>query len=494
MKKNKKVFLLFLVVIILSSMFFNSRIIRAEPVYDINIISSKLKDKLIPLETTNAGNGFEDLQPLKKVLKDVKIIGMGEATHGTKEFFEMKHRMFEFLVEEMGYRAFAIESEFGCHRIINDYILHDKGSIEDTLKVMKFWTWSTKEVADMINWMKEYNKNPNNKEKIRFYGFDIQEVDSSMNNIIKYLELVDIDKRNDFKSISLNKPTSKTLLKETKDSFQKDRDKYISKSSILEYEIILQDLEVINQYLEYQEIRTKYFGGEIEDSNNSISNLFNTRDYNMAENVKWIIEHEKRHYNNNKIMLWAHNGHISNYYFNFLNMGRLLKEALGDEYYSLGFDFYKGSFNAIGQTTFRTKLGVLELDAPKKDIFSSYFKATNYPLSYLDLKTASSDKTLKEWLSKEHLMHLIGASLHEGAELQIIIPSQNYDGLIYIENTTAAQGFFSKYSKVNPLPIDEDGIKHLNPTQIIILSIKVAFILGIIIYTFKKRRTLKNLE
>lgn len=71
-------------------------------------LTTRLKENLIPIKTTQAGNGFEDLMPLKEILKDKKIIGMGEATHGTCEFFQMKHRMFEFLVEEMGYRVFGI--------------------------------------------------------------------------------------------------------------------------------------------------------------------------------------------------------------------------------------------------------------------------------------------------------------------------------------------------------------------------------------------------
>ena len=73
-----------------------------------------LKESVIPISTVEAGNGFEDLMPLKDILKDKKIVAMGEATHGTSEFFKMKHRFFEFLVEEMGYRVFAMECDGGA--------------------------------------------------------------------------------------------------------------------------------------------------------------------------------------------------------------------------------------------------------------------------------------------------------------------------------------------------------------------------------------------
>ena len=100
MEKNKTILIL-MSIVVLSTVLYNVEISNADAAFDIDSISSKLKEMVYPLTTTKAGNGFEDLQPLKEILKDVNILGMGEATHGTKEFFEMKHRMFEFLVEEM---------------------------------------------------------------------------------------------------------------------------------------------------------------------------------------------------------------------------------------------------------------------------------------------------------------------------------------------------------------------------------------------------------
>jgi len=64
------------------------------------------------LKSVKAESGFEDLSPLKNVLKDVQIVGLGEATHGTKEFFQMKHRMLEFLVKEMGFTVLALEFNY----------------------------------------------------------------------------------------------------------------------------------------------------------------------------------------------------------------------------------------------------------------------------------------------------------------------------------------------------------------------------------------------
>ena len=102
-----------------------------------NELTEKLKDNIITIKTTKAEEGFEDLMPLKDILMDKKIVGIGEATHGTADFFDMKHRMFEFLVEELGYRIFVIEAQFGDGQIVNDYILNGNGTLEFSSKALK---------------------------------------------------------------------------------------------------------------------------------------------------------------------------------------------------------------------------------------------------------------------------------------------------------------------------------------------------------------------
>ena len=69
-----------------------------------------ISENAIVFETEKAGAGFEDLQPLKEVIGDARIVALGEGTHGTREFFRMKHRITEFLAKEMGFTLFSIEA------------------------------------------------------------------------------------------------------------------------------------------------------------------------------------------------------------------------------------------------------------------------------------------------------------------------------------------------------------------------------------------------
>ena len=81
----------------------------------------------IRLTTPEAGHGFADLQPLKPVIGNARIVSLGEATHGTREFFQLKHRMLEFLATEMGFTIFSIEANMPEAYRLNDYVLNGTG-------------------------------------------------------------------------------------------------------------------------------------------------------------------------------------------------------------------------------------------------------------------------------------------------------------------------------------------------------------------------------
>jgi erythromycin esterase-like protein len=112
------------------------------------------------------------MKPLKKLIGKARIVSLGEATHGTREFFQLKHRMLEFLATEMGFTIFSIEANMPEAYRLNDYVLNGKGDPAELISGMYFWTWNTQEVLDMVLWMREFNKS--GKGRVQFTGFDMQ--------------------------------------------------------------------------------------------------------------------------------------------------------------------------------------------------------------------------------------------------------------------------------------------------------------------------------
>ncbi len=129
-------------------------------------------------ETVEAGHGFEDLQRLKAVIGDARIVALGECTHGSREIFRMKHRLTEFLATEIGFTIFSIEANMPEAYRVNDYVLGGDGDPIRLIRGMYFWTWSTEEVLDMVEWMRRFNAG--GQGRIEFTGFDMQTPDVAM--------------------------------------------------------------------------------------------------------------------------------------------------------------------------------------------------------------------------------------------------------------------------------------------------------------------------
>lgn len=154
-------------------------------------VRSWLKANAIRLSTVEAGHGFADMKPLKKIIGDARIVSLGEATHGTREFFQLKHRMLEFLVKEKGFTIFSIEANMPEAYRLNDYVLNGNGDPATLIKGMYFWTWSTEEVLDMVMWMREFNKS--GKGHLQFTGFDMQTPDVAAGIVSDFVAKVESD-------------------------------------------------------------------------------------------------------------------------------------------------------------------------------------------------------------------------------------------------------------------------------------------------------------
>lgn len=126
----------------------------------------------VPLKTVEPGNGLADLEPLGSVVGDARIVSLGEATHGTREFFQLKHRIIEYLATRKGFTIFSIEANMPEAYRLNDFIQRGEGDPKELIKGMYFWTWDTQEVLDMVLWMREFNRSGGGH--IEFTGFDMQ--------------------------------------------------------------------------------------------------------------------------------------------------------------------------------------------------------------------------------------------------------------------------------------------------------------------------------
>jgi len=152
---------------------------------------SILQDELQALPADPLSWDDQDLRWLDP-LATKSVIALGESTHGTAEFFKAKHRIFKYLVENHGYRIFAIEADFGESIILNEAI--QEGRTEDIhdlmITKMHFWTWRTEEVKDMLEWMCSYNQGKAEEDKVHYMGVDCQFNTYHLPLVRDYLKIV----------------------------------------------------------------------------------------------------------------------------------------------------------------------------------------------------------------------------------------------------------------------------------------------------------------
>ncbi|CAM4295021.1 erythromycin esterase family protein [Bacillus manliponensis] len=110
---------------------------------------------------------------------DVRIISLGEATHGNLELQKLKKDVFEALIKNENVRVFVIEGDFGGGQEINQFILDGKGTAEESVNALDYGIYKTEQMIDFVQWMHDYNATASSDEKIYFYGNDMQRYDYS---------------------------------------------------------------------------------------------------------------------------------------------------------------------------------------------------------------------------------------------------------------------------------------------------------------------------
>ena len=405
-----------------------------------------LKENSLPIKYIDPGNDFSDLQPLKKTLRGIQVIGIGEATHGTHEFYQMTYRLVKFLVTEMGYTAFTLESSYSNCEPINDYILTGRGELPEVATGQGYMCWDTEEFAAMLNWLKDYNQKAPEEKKVHFYGIDVicyQGV--GRRKVLAYLQKYVPDKVASTDSLFqiLASEESKwpsrldqdvlrqafISLRELKQYFSTNKQGLISISSFKEWE----------QSIRYLEMMEEGIFHVVNDLPSSLSSGKLARDDYMAQNMLYLLQTERQ---NTKFILWAHNDHISidtvNYFPGGKTVGFHLRQWFGDKYYALGLLCNEGTFTA------RVLLPDGYWGELKADTIMSFQKSVTWHLEqtrkgnlFIDLRMASSNPVLDKWLDTPGKVGN-GSWLYKGA-------SENsktqrikglLDGIIFIGHST----------------------------------------------------------
>lgn len=360
------------------------------------------------------------------MIGNARIVGLGEATHGSHEIFQMKDRLVRFLASQMSFTVFAIEANMPEAYRLNEYVLYGKGDPKALIKGMYFWTWDTQEVLNMVKWMRKFNAS--GKGKIEFTGFDMQfptAASQSVRDFVQQAEPGYLPTLNNAYQVVRDTYTEsrnagagfpKVKAEQWKKAAQKiyehlkaKRDDYLSKADVKAVDWVIQNARVVLQ------------GAEMFLPDGPL------RDESMAENIKWITQQNPEA----KIVLWAHNGHIAKSSSGTTPMAAHLAKHFGKGYISLGTAFYRGEYNSNGSKG----LTAYPASPACPGSIGAVFHAVGEPTFLVDLRQVT-DSPKGAWLLQPHDFRLIGAVVEP--DYESIILAKAFDLVIFIDKVTAS--------------------------------------------------------
>ena len=405
-------------------------------------ITQWIRMRAIPFRMASPFDPTSDLSALRDLVGGARMVAVGEATHGTHEFFEIKAQMLRYLAEEMGFTLFAMESNAaGCTRI-NRYLATGEGDLAELMGGLLGHSQSV-EFLGLFEWMRTYNQTVDPHRQVWVQGLDMQRSGDSMDLVAGFLRDVFPEGADD--------------LLAGYDAYRPHEDDWYaySASPADERETVRAGLRAVYDWivahreaceLQVGAVTTNdaLYNARIVLQNETLSSQVGSfatagasRDRFMAENALWWLETcgpESR------MLMSNHNMHVSRDFFGVQNMGAYLSQALADDLVVFGTTFYDGSFLVMGEDPSRRfKLEEIQTSLPDEASYEYAFRSTWIPRFFLDLRDIEADEVGADWLLGTWPFYgMYNAAFSGYASAMRVSMGLLFDVVIHFQTTTPA--------------------------------------------------------
>ncbi len=323
----------------------------------------KTPDESLPAAIAKSSEPFEsiesaDLGPLLERIGDARIVLIGEATHGTSEFYRMRERISRALIERKGFSFVAIEGDWPDAARIDHYVRHFEFTPSDWQAFARFpvWMWRNREVRDFVDWLRAHNGGIKAGDRIAFHGLDLYSLYTSIRSVLDYLERVDP------KAAQVARERYGCLTPWQSDPAVYGQATLTGQYQTCEREVTAMLADLMQKRRAYAEhdgerfldavqnarlvanaeqyYRTMYYGSR---------SSWNLRDSHMFETLKNLLNF---HGGRSKAIVWAHNSHVGDSAATEMsarhefNIGHLCRRDFGDASYAIGFGTDSGTVAA----------------------------------------------------------------------------------------------------------------------------------------------------
>jgi erythromycin esterase-like protein len=403
----------------------------------------------------------QDYDQLMNLIGDARFVLIGEASHGTHEFYQQRAEITKRLIQEKGFTAVAVEADWPDAYRVNRYVqgVSDDQTPEGALAGFhKFpaWMWRNIDVLNFVYWLRQYNDGlPRGSNKIGFYGLDLYSMYSSMDAVIEYLDRVDPEAANRARqrysclehfgedtqnygyvtSLGLAPSCEEEVINQLRE-LQRHTNEYFQKNGCLaadEYFYAEQNARLVKN-------AEMYYRAMFHERESS----WNIRDRHMAETLDQLVAHFDQQGQKTKIVVWEHNSHLGDARatdmrrIGELNVGQLVRERYGNDTVLIGFSTYTGTVTAASHWGGSAELKQVRSALPES--YEAVFHQTGIPQFLLILR---GENPAIEALRKPRLERAIGVVYRPKTErvshyLDACLPDQ-FDAVIHIDDTKGVQ-------------------------------------------------------
>jgi len=378
-------------------------------------------------------NKFDDLEMLKPLLHDKRIVFLGESSHGVAQFNLAKTRLIQFLHQDMGYNVLAFESGMG--NVMNAQGQIDKQAALQTMKDAIFGVWWTKETLPLFDYAKSTQAT---EQPLVLTGFDIQQQGAFTNG--DWLQnpklaqqfneaekqLAEWSSGKDLKGYQKVKATIIDVYKQVQSQIQ-FKEKELQAAYPKEPHIVkLMDRTLADRIRLADEYIELTIQSNIDIEQNNIESFLQTmewRDQAMMENLLWLAEEV---YPTEKFIVWAHNDHIRKAQSDVMGSPypvKLMGERLPDIYKK--YSYVLGLYMTSGETA--NNMGEpMPVLPPVKGSIEDILSSTNKPYTFIDLRNRQNERG-NSWMFEPRL------SYSWGMIQESLVPRDQYDGILLID-------------------------------------------------------------
>jgi protein-L-isoaspartate(D-aspartate) O-methyltransferase len=395
-----------------------------------------------------------NLDPLLDRIGRADIVLIGEASHGTSEFYKLRSRITRDLIVKKNFNFVAIEGDWPDAARIDHFVRHFDTPPSEWTAFARFptWMWRNSDVREFVDWLRIHNTDKSPGKRVAFRGLDLYSLYSSIRSILKYLDEVDPA------AAQLARQRYGCLTPWQADPATYGRAALSGSYRSCEREVVRMLRDLSTKHREYAEHDGERFLDAVQNAR-LVANAeryyrvmyygsresWNLRDSYMFETFKILRDF---HWPANKAIIWAHNSHIGDAAATEMssrgefNIGHLCRKEFGDRVYSIGFGTDNGTVAAASDWD-----GPMEVKSVRPSLVDSYERLcheTRLPGFMLGLRDSESE-SLIQGLLKPRLERAIGVIYRPETELashyfHAVLPKQ-FDEYIWIDTTQAVQPF-----------------------------------------------------